>query len=128
MLLVGIFAWWQGALMAHPLEGRWQLVTGHVHEQGEQIDYDKAEMQGVKIISGDHFSFISHQHGKFYAAAAGTIELNGQDYSETPQYASYAPMIGQTYRFRFKLEGDLWHNERYQHGQLIERETWRRMP
>jgi len=116
------------SLSAHPLEGSWQLLTGEVNEQGQHIDYAKAQMQGVKIISGKQFSFISHKDGKFYAAAAGTIELDGQNYRETPQYASYAPMIGETYAFSYKVEGDLWHNERYQDGKLVERETWRRLP
>jgi hypothetical protein len=114
-------------LQAHPLEGSWQLLSGEVNEQGQQIDYAKTKMQGVKIISGNHFSFISHKDGKFYAAAAGGIKLEGQNYSETPQYASYAPMIGETYRFVFRLDGDLWH-ERFADGKLVERETWRRMP
>ena len=115
-------------LQAHPLEGRWQLLSGEVNEQGQQLDYANARMQGVKIVSGNQFSFISHKDGKFYAAAAGSIELQQQNYSETPQYASYAPMIGKTYRFIYKLEGDLWHNERFADGKLVERETWRRLP
>jgi len=115
-------------LQAHPLEGRWQLLTGEVNEQGQQLDYAKASMQGVKLISGYHFSFISHKDGQFYAAAAGSITLEGQNYSETPQYASYAPMIGETYRFVYRLEGDLWHNERFADGKLVERETWKRLP
>lgn len=115
-------------LQAHPLEGSWQLQSGEVNEQGQQIDYAKAKMQGVKIISGNQFSFISQKDGKFYAAAAGSIKLDGQNYSETPQYASYAPMIGETYRFVFRLEGNLWHNERFADGKLVERETWKRLP
>jgi len=115
-------------LQAHPLEGRWQLLSGEVNEQGLQLDYASAKMQGVKIVSGNQFSFISHKDGKFYAAAAGSIELQQQNYSETPQYASYAPMIGKTYRFSYKLEGDLWHNERFLDGKLVERETWKRLP
>lgn len=116
------------SMQAHPLEGRWQLVSGQVNEEGQPLDYAKAQMQGVKLISGNQFSFISHKDGKFYAAAAGQIVLDGQHYSEIPRYASYPPMIGQTYRFEFKLEGEFWHNERYQDGQLVERETWRRLP
>lgn len=115
-------------LQAHPLEGNWQLLSGEVNEQGQQLDYAKASMQGVKIISGNQFSFISQKDGKFYAAAAGSIKLEGQNYSETPQYASYAPMIGETYRFVYRLDGDLWHNERFADGKLVERETWKRLP
>ncbi len=113
---------------AHPLEGSWQLLSGEVNEQGQQLDYASAKMQGVKIVSGNQFSFISHKDGKFYAAAAGTIKLEGQNYSETPQYASYPPMIGETYRFVFRLDGNLWHNERFTDGKLVERETWQRLP
>lgn len=119
---------WHCPSHAHPLEGSWQLLSGEVNEQGQQLDYANAQMQGVKIISGQQFSFISHKDGKFYAAAAGSIQVEGQNYSETPKYASYPPMIGETYQFSFKLEGDLWHNERYQDGKLVERETWRRLP
>lgn len=115
-------------LQAHPLEGSWQLLAGAVNEQGQQIDYAKAQMKGVKVISGNHFSFISEKDGKFYAAAAGSINLEGQNYSETPQYASYAPMIGETYRFVYRLEGNLWHNKRYADGKLVESETWQRLP
>lgn len=115
-------------LQAHPLEGSWQLLSGEVNEQGQLLDYAKAKMQGVKIVSGNQFSFISHKDGKFYAAAAGSINLEGPNYSETPQYASYAPMIGETYRFVYRLDGDLWHNERFADGKLVERETWKRLP
>ncbi|MFN6972527.1 MAG: hypothetical protein ACK4NN_16775 [Rheinheimera sp.] len=115
-------------LQAHQLEGSWQLMSGEVNEQGQPLDYAKAKMQGVKIVSGNQFSFISHKDGKFYAAAAGSIKLEGQNYSETPLYASYAPMIGETYRFVYRLDGDLWHNERFADGKLVERETWKRLP
>lgn len=127
-LAVVVLGWGSAAqLQAHPLEGSWQLVSGEISEHGTEIDYSAAKMQGVKIVSGLQFSFISHKDGKFYSAAAGAVVLQGQNYQETPHYASYAPMIGQTYSFRYRLEGDLWHNERFADGKLVERETWRRI-
>ncbi|HEY7883802.1 MAG TPA: hypothetical protein VIC08_02530 [Cellvibrionaceae bacterium] len=116
------------SLQAHPLEGSWQLVSGKIITDGVTTDYAEAKMQGIKVIAGNHFSFSSHNSEGFYAAAAGKIIIGGDSYAEIPIYASYPPMIGETYQFRFTVDGDIWEKLRYEQDELVEREIWQRLP
>ena len=116
------------AAAAHPLEGSWRLESGVIYQNGQATEYAAARMQSIKVVAGNHFSFVSHKNNQFYAAAAGSVRILQDQYIEVPEFASYAPLIGQQFQFRFQLQQDRWLNERYEAGQLVEREVWRRLP
>ncbi len=131
-LLVGILAVCclpNAALIhANPLQGSWQLVSGKIIDGDKVTAYDEAGVQGIKVIAGNHFSFVSHTAEGFYAAAAGQIVIDGNNYSEMPLYSSYPPLIGATFSFTFAVEDDIWEKSRYESGELVEFEIWRRLP
>ncbi len=112
----------------HPLEGSWRLESGVIYQQGQATEYAAAKIQSIKVVAGNHFSFVSHKDKQFYAAAAGSVQIQQDQYIEVPEYASYPPLIGQQFQFKFQLQQDRWVNERYEAGQLVEREVWRRLP
>ncbi len=112
----------------HPLEGSWRLESGVIYQHGQATEYAAARMQSIKIVAGNHFSFVSHKDNQFYAAAAGSVRIEQDQYIEVPEFASYPPLIGQQFQFKFQLQQDRWLNERYEAGQLVEREVWRRLP
>lgn len=115
-------------LTANPLEGSWQLVSGKLIENDVTTEYNEARMNSIKVIAGNHFSFVSHSGDNFYAAAAGTVIIDGMNYSEIPRYASYPPLIGKTFSFTYELNGDTWEKKRYENSELVEVEVWQRLP
>lgn len=127
-LLCVILSLFPAALSANPLEGSWRLVSGQLIDDETITDYDEAQIKSIKVIAGNHFSFVSHKGDSFYASAAGRVVVDGDSYSEVPQYASYPPLIGKTFSFTFELDGDVWRKERYENGKLVEVEVWQRLP
>jgi hypothetical protein len=113
---------------APSLVGAWQLESGEqVLPDGTVTRYDRDAMKALKVISAGHFSFTSHKGGKFYAAAGGSYSAQDGKYTERPDYASYAPMVGQSYRFSYELDGDQWRLSRWENGVRVEYEVWRRL-
>ncbi|GAA0375225.1 hypothetical protein GCM10009092_44330 [Bowmanella denitrificans] len=127
--LVLVFALFANSVLAHSLKGSWQLVSGfYVDEQGQTIDYEGLKLSAIKVVSDNHFSFITMADGKFWAAGAGDFEATDSTYAERPVHTSYpVPADGQ-FRFDYVLDGDLWQKKRWQDGKLVEQEVWRRMP
>jgi hypothetical protein len=113
---------------AHPLEGSWRLESGVIYQNGQATEYAAVRMKSIKVVAGNHFSFVSHKDNQFYAAAAGRVRIEQDQYIEVPEFASYPPLIGEKFQFKFQLQQDRWLNERYEAGQLVEREVWRRLP
>lgn len=117
------------SVMAHPLKGSWQLKSGfYLNEQGQKIDYEGLKLSAIKVVSDNHFSFITMSDGKFWAAGAGNFEANDKTYTERPVHTSYPVPADGKYQFDYKLEGDLWQKKRWQDGQLVEHEVWQRLP
>ncbi len=114
--------------MSNPLIGVWQLVSGECGEPGQAVQvYDMNALRSRKVISAQHFMFLTLKDGAFYSSASGTYTIEGARYIERPDMASYAPMVGQAYEFEFQLIGDLWHNRRYEGERVIEYEIWQRI-
>ncbi len=64
----------------------------------------------LKFYTGKHWSFTQAEPatGKVVYHHGGTYTLDGDNYSETIQYAneSTAQMIGRTFKFKIKIDGD----------------------
>ena len=110
------------------MEGAWQLVyavykdaaTGKVLEENKG-DGDKS----MKILSKEHFSFITQgKDGKFSVAAGGTYTLKDTNYIEVVTYSSMDRLMGKTYRFQCAMKDGLWiHSGNEDH--LIIEEHWK---
>ncbi len=110
------------------LTGAWELVSGsYIGADQVTIDYTQAGIRSLKVLSETRFSFVTTAQGAFYAAAAGEYRAENGLYVEIPALASHAEMIGQRYEFQFRLEGDTWENSRWENGQRVEHEVWRRV-
>jgi hypothetical protein len=64
----------------------------------------------LKFITGKHWTYTSAdpETGKVLNHHGGTYTIDGNDYAETINYANEntANIIGQTFKFKLKVEGD----------------------
>ncbi len=114
---------------ANPVQGTWRLVDGeYLDEAGKVVRYDELRMTSIKVVSDRHYSFISHAGERFWAAGAGSYQLEGDHYTEVPISTSYAPPADKEYRFTYRFgEDGAWVLERWEAGRRVEREVWRRI-
>lgn len=113
---------------ASPFTGTWQLVDGEYLDQyGKTLQYADMQMQSLKVLDEEHFSFTSMANGKFWSSGVGGYRYDDNVYVETPRYTSYEVPAGKSYQFRYRLQGDHWVNERWENGQRVEREVWQRV-
>lgn len=112
----------------NPFIGVWQLVSGECGEPGQAVEtYDMHALEARKVMTEQQFMFLTLKNGVFYASATGPYTFDELRYCEHPELASYAPMVGQTYRFEYQINGDLWHNRRFEGDRLVESEIWQRV-
>lgn len=114
-------------MQTSPLDGAWQLITGECMDNGKMLDYAAAGITSRKLIGDGHFSFISYQQGKFWSSGSGRFRLSGTDYVESPDMGTYPPEAFRDYAFKARVDGDEWHNERWEDGVRVEYELWRRI-
>lgn len=113
---------------SNPFIGTWQLVSGeYVNEKNKIVDYADADINSIKVLSANHFSFISMSGDKFWAAGAGTYQFDKKLYSETPIHTSYSITQESKYTFQYQLIDELWHNSRWAEGKRVEYEVWRKL-
>ncbi|UXY15065.1 hypothetical protein N8I74_17390 [Chitiniphilus purpureus] len=109
------------------LAGCWELVSGECLDNGHLLQYGEAQLRARKVLANGYFSFVTHQQGAFWAAGSGRYTVDGQQYTERPDLGTFPPEAMRDYVFRFRLEGDLWHNTRWEDGVQVEYEVWRRV-
>lgn len=114
--------------MHNPFIGTWTLLSGEIAEPGQSTRAYVA-MQSMKVLSKEFFSFVSRREGAFYGAASGSYHFDASSYTEVPQLASWGTMQGEAFTFSYRIEGELWHNERFDgEGRRVEYEVWQRCP
>ena len=78
-------------------------------------------------MNRSHYIFISSEEGdRFHGAHGGTFSVSGSQYSETIEYSSIPDILGKSYVFAFRLEGDRWLMSGDFDGLKLE-ETWQRL-
>jgi hypothetical protein len=112
----------------NPFKGTWKLIAGeYINEKNKVISYSSLGISSQKVVSEHHFSFVSMANGTFWAAGTGTYQFTQTEYAETPKMASY-PLNGDgTFRFRYKIDGSLWHNSRWENDVRVEYEIWQKV-
>lgn len=117
-----------GLSTADDLTGTWELVSGEFkNAEGKMLDYQQEKFVGIKVINTHHFSFISKRDGEFWAAASGPYTATDTRYTETPTIASFGEVGEDSYEFRYTLDGDNWHTERFEGDERVEYEHWQRV-
>lgn len=112
----------------NPFKGTWQLVSGeYLNDKKVVVDYSSLGITSQKVISDNHFSFVSMSKGKFWAAGTGNYAFTKEEYLESPKMASYPLEDGGTYTFKYQINGDRWHNSRWHGDTRVEYEIWQRV-
>ncbi|GMG87679.1 hypothetical protein [Biformimicrobium ophioploci] len=107
--------------------GTWELVSGeYLDHKGKLTQYSDLDLKSIKIIAGDHFSFVTMSGDKFWSSGAGSFRYTDQEYVERPVYTSFSSPEGQEYVFLYEIEGDTWRNARWEDGVRVEYEIWQR--
>lgn len=109
------------------LAGTWELVAGFVIEGEKEVRYDIEGIKSRKILNQSDYAFVSRKNDEFWAASTGRYQTKDDQYTEIPDLLSYPLAPGSVYTFTFQVSGDDWHTQRYENGQLVEREHWRRL-
>ncbi|MGB1199666.1 MAG: hypothetical protein ACPG46_11505 [Thalassotalea sp.] len=112
----------------NPFIGTWQLVSGeYVNDKKEVVSYHSLEIRSQKVISSQHFSFVSMSKNKFWSAGTGTYTFTKNEYYESPTMASYPLEDGGTYTFTYQIKEGLWHNARWHGDTRVEYEIWKKV-
>lgn len=130
LVLFGSFIFSSWAMACESLQGAWQLAYAVYKDQQGKVVYEiKGDSdKSIKILSQQHFSFITQsKDGKFSAAGAGTYTLKGDAYTEVVSYASLDRLMGKTYHFKCQLKEGIWIHSGNEDGVHIE-EHWKRVP
>ncbi|WP_340679316.1 hypothetical protein [Paraglaciecola sp.] len=110
------------------LEGTWQLISGeYIDAEGKTVSYASTDMQALKVLTPDHFSFTSMKGEQFWAAGTGTYEFKDGQYAESLLLNSFGEKVGASFVFQAQVEGDMWYNSRWKDEQRIEYEVWQRL-
>lgn len=128
-LIVGAVAVTSTALPCESLEGAWELTYAvYKDAQGKVVGEIKpGGTQSLKILSREHFSFITvDKDKKFEVAAAGIYSLTGGNYTEVVSFASLDRLLGKTYRFHCEMKDGLWVHTGNEDHLFIE-EHWKRV-
>jgi hypothetical protein len=94
----------KSAQLAKDLIGAWVLVG-----TPDNIGEPPATGGRLKFRTGRHWAITQADNsGKVVFHHGGTYTLSGEEYAETVEYAneSTANLIGETFKFHVKLEGD----------------------
>jgi hypothetical protein len=96
-----------------PIEGTWQLLQGTLTEKGKATvtDYTK-DQKFIKIINGDHFSFMNHdlvkgkQPKPIYSSGGGKYTLIGDKYTEYLEYCNEREWENNKFEFTITIKND----------------------
>lgn len=113
---------------SNPFKGTWQLVSGeYIDYQGNLIKYQQLNLSSIKVLSEEHFSFVTMEGDKFWSSGAGNYAYTEKVYVESPIYTSYNAPKGGKYRFDYQLKEDKWYNSRWEEGIRVEYEVWQKI-
>jgi len=96
-----------------PIEGTWQLLQGTLTEKGKATvtDYTK-DQKFIKVINGDHFSFMDHDLTKgkqpkpIFSSGGGKYTLNGDKYTEYLEYCNEREWENNKFDFTVTIKND----------------------
>ena len=96
------------------IAGTWQLLTGTIIEKTDTVitDYTK-DKKFIKIISGNHFSFLGHDLNggadsttAFFAAGGGSYTLKDSTYTEHLEFCNDRAWEKHDFTFTVSVNGD----------------------
>lgn len=107
------------------LDGTWRLISTRVlTSEGKLLsEKDITQLQSIKVVANQHFSFVSKTTtGELLEAAAGTFELKENRYSESIELSALSQQPVQQH-YEWRLEQGLWYQRREMQQQVVE-QVW----
>jgi hypothetical protein len=107
------------------LDGTWRLVSTRIMTADGKLlsEKDVTQLQSIKIVANQHFSFVSKSaDGELLQAAAGTFELAPDRYSESVELSAIADEQKQ-HHYQWRLERGLWYQRSEAQQQVVE-QVW----
>jgi hypothetical protein len=95
---------------SNPFVGSWELVSYKNIWPDTTITGDTSTLQSIKVLSPTHFALatVNPIDSSFVHGGAGSYSYNENQYIEKIEYQTYKIMIGKSYDFTYKFEGDTW--------------------
>lgn len=95
----------------NPLIGTWEMVSvSGVNAEGEKFYLDSSTVRERKIITPTHYMLIAHDVVAdslvFNRSYAGTVEIKGNKYAETPLMSSLQIVENLKTEFTWSVDGD----------------------
>ena len=113
---------------AKKLVGTWKLLSAKYGGTESKLPQ---EATTLKHITPSQFQWVTYDgDGKIIRSAGGGYVLQGEDYTETPEYGlsgDFDVIKGKSHSFKCRIEGNQWHHEgKLDNGLTIE-EVWERV-
>jgi hypothetical protein len=107
------------------LDGTWRLIATRVlTPEGKLLsEKDSTQLQSIKVVANQHFSFVSKTTaGELLQAAAGTFVLEENRYSESVELSALSEQPMQQ-QYEWRLEEGLWYQRMEAQQQVVE-QVW----
>jgi hypothetical protein len=107
------------------LEGTWRLVSTRVlSPEGKLLSQkDATELQSIKVVANQHFSFVSKTaSGELLQAAAGSFEVVQNRYSEAIELSALDTEQKQQH-YQWRVEQGLWYLRSEMKQEIVE-QVW----
>ena len=108
------------------LEGVWQLESGKYTTPGGTKEVTAADFQQIKVITGTHWIVLGQElirakfveggsdtevlaAAKSFFAGGGRYAIEGDTYTEHPEFFNNPNWVGQSIQFKYEMQGpDRW--------------------
>jgi hypothetical protein len=109
------------------LEGAWEFVSGTFTDANGTGEMTAKDRTALKVVTGEHFSIVARQpDGTF--AHAGRCKTEGDKYTEQVEWGTDPDLVGKTYTFESKVDGDTWTiSGKMENLGLTLKEVWHRV-
>ena len=111
----------------NPLVGTWKLVSARYG--GREITFP-AGTTHIKHVTPTQFMWATYgEDGKVTRAAGGNYTLEGDAYTETPEYGlsgDFDIIKGKAQSFKYRVDGNKWYHDGKLSNDLTIEEVWER--
>jgi hypothetical protein len=110
------------------LAGAWALAVFKYTLPDTVISGNSKMFNSVKIFSNKYFSYVgkSLPDHIFKRAGGGRFELVGDQLTEVYDFSSIGNMLGKTFTFKCKIEGDTYYHTGQINDIFVE-EVWKKL-
>jgi hypothetical protein len=109
------------------LFGTWRMVSATYN--GKVANFPPNQTM-VKHVTPEQFTWVVYdQRGRVGVVLGGPLEIKDDNYAETAEYGATADhLMGQTHRYKWRIEGNRWFHQGTTAAGTIIDEVWERVP